>query len=353
MPDQNQSGAGRAQSPRLAIVGAGTLKGKELKEALEERNWAPGEIRLMDDDESLGQLDAIGDEPTFIQPVTPDLLEAADIVFFASDAGFVKQHWKQAKDAGCSVVDLSYALEEVTGVPVRSPWLDHELRPGEAAVDLKTSAVIAAHPVAVMLGLLLTRAGKAARVLNVAATIYEPASEEGKKGMDELHQQTLNLLSFQPLPKEIFDAQVAFNLSSQHGPEAKSSLEATAWRVARHLREITRGRVTTPALQMVQAATFHGYAVSIMLEVDTAGMAEVVAAALKGEHVIVTGDDEERPSNVSAAGQAEFMVSVRADANRENIVWLWVAADNLKISAMHAVECAQGLMAARPTGKIQ
>ena len=30
--------------------------------------------------------------------------------------------------------------------------------------------------------------------------------------MDELHQQTVNLLSFQPLPKDVFDTQVAFNL---------------------------------------------------------------------------------------------------------------------------------------------
>ena len=35
--------------------------------------------------------------------------------------------------------------------------------------------------------------------------------------MDELHQQTVNLLSFQPLPKDVFDAQVAFNLVARYG----------------------------------------------------------------------------------------------------------------------------------------
>lgn len=353
MSESSKIGNSGAPFPRLAIVGAGTLKGKELKDALEERNWAPGEVRLLDDDESLGLLDSVGDEPTFIQPVTAENLENVDLVFFASEPSFVKHHWKIAKDAGCAIVDLSYALEEEKGVPIRSPWMDHELRPGEAAVDLKTTAVIAAHPMAVVLGLLMSRANKAARVLSAAATVYEPASEEGKKGMDELHQQTLNLLSFQPLPKEVFDAQVAFNLSPQHGPEARSPLEAAEWRIARHLREITRGRVPTPALQMVQAATFHGYAVSVMLEMERNGMAAEIAAALKGEHVNVSAADEEAPSNVSAAGQADVQVAVRADSNRENVVWLWAAADNLKMTALHAVECAQGLLAARPTGKIQ
>ena len=42
--------------------------------------------------------------------------------------------------------------------------------------------------------------------------MFEPASEHGQRGMDELHQQTVNLLSFQPLPKDVFDAQVAFNM---------------------------------------------------------------------------------------------------------------------------------------------
>ena len=44
---------------RVAIVGGATLKGKELKDVLEERNFPAQEIKLLDDDESLGQLERV------------------------------------------------------------------------------------------------------------------------------------------------------------------------------------------------------------------------------------------------------------------------------------------------------
>ena len=54
---------------RVAIVGAGSLKGKEVAEMLNERNFPAVDVKLLDDDESLGQLEAMGDEVTFIQSV--------------------------------------------------------------------------------------------------------------------------------------------------------------------------------------------------------------------------------------------------------------------------------------------
>ncbi len=65
--------------------------------------------------------------------------------------------------------------------------------------------------------MLALRAEKAAKVQRMIATVYEPASENGQKGMDELHEQTVNLLSFQDLPKNVYDIQVAFNMVARLG----------------------------------------------------------------------------------------------------------------------------------------
>ena len=59
---------------RVAIVGAASLKGKELKDVLEERNFPAMEIKLLDDDESLGQLERVQDEVAMVQPVGRDQL---------------------------------------------------------------------------------------------------------------------------------------------------------------------------------------------------------------------------------------------------------------------------------------
>ncbi len=52
---------------KIAIVGASTLLGKELKDALAESSLAAADFALFDEDEGLGQLDQLGDEVTFVK----------------------------------------------------------------------------------------------------------------------------------------------------------------------------------------------------------------------------------------------------------------------------------------------
>ena len=106
---------------RVAIVGASTLKGKELKEVLESRNFPAAEIKLLDD-EAEGQLDSIGDEATFVQNVRPEHFQEADVAFFATDPASTLKYWPDAIRAGCTAVDLSYAMEEKA--PVRAPLIE-------------------------------------------------------------------------------------------------------------------------------------------------------------------------------------------------------------------------------------
>ncbi len=178
---------------RVAIVGASTLKGKELKEVLESRNFPAAEIKLLDD-EAEGQLDSVGDEATFVQNVRPEHFQEADVAFFATDPSSTLKHWPDAVRAGCTVVDMSYAMEDK--VPVRAPWVERELSP-TGPQDLQASAAAAAHPASVTLALLLARARRGHAVHRATTVVFEPASERGKAGMDELHQQTVSLLSFQ------------------------------------------------------------------------------------------------------------------------------------------------------------
>src|SRR5438477_11250121 len=103
---------------RVAIVGAGTLKGKELKDALDERKFPAIDVKLLDDDESLGQLEAVGEEPTFIQSVRPEHFEHMDFAFFACEPDFTRRTWRLAREAGAVVVDTSYALEDEAGAAI-------------------------------------------------------------------------------------------------------------------------------------------------------------------------------------------------------------------------------------------
>jgi aspartate-semialdehyde dehydrogenase len=343
----------RGHPYRIAVVGAATLKGKEVVEMLDERHFPAMDVRLLDDDESIGQLEATGDEINFIQSVRTEQFFHTDFTFFAADAECTRQNWTRARDAGSAIVDLSGALEEEPGATVRSLWIERER--GQAwKPDLQPGPCIVPHPSAVTLALLLLRASKAAAIRSAVATVFEPASEQGQKGMDELHQQTVNLLSFQPLPKDLFDAQVAFNMLARYGQSSKLSLDTLDARLRRQYQKIAGAQAPQPAIMVLQPPVFHGHSIAVFLEMAHAIDREQLAQALAGDHVTIAGsEDESQPSNVNAAGQPNILVSLKEDASRPNGVWLWAAADNLRIAAITAVECAESMIATRPLGKIQ
>ncbi|HVO79567.1 MAG TPA: Asd/ArgC dimerization domain-containing protein [Terriglobales bacterium] len=337
---------------RVAIVGAGTLKGKDVAEVLSDRNFPSLDVKLLDDDESLGQLESVGDEISFIQSVRTEQFEHVDFTFFASDQECTRKNWKAAQKAGSAIVDLSFALEDEPHALVRSPWIERQL--GQALPrELQPGPSVIAHPAAVVLALLLLRAQKAGTVRQVVASVFEPASEHGQKGMDELHQQTVNLLSFQQLPKAVFDAQVAFNMVNRLGDQSSPALASVEQRIVKHYRRIAGQDAPLPSLLLVQAPIFHGHTFAIHMEMAEPADIEGLSQALAGEHLRITHMADDAPSNVNAAGQADILVSIVPDASRANGVWLWAAVDNLRVAACTAVECAETMAATRPRGKIQ
>ncbi|ABF41359.1 aspartate semialdehyde dehydrogenase [Candidatus Koribacter versatilis Ellin345] len=335
---------------RVAIVGAATLKGREIKEVLSERNFPAQDVRLLDDEESLGQLEQVGDEATFIQSLVPEHLANVDFAFFASDPEFTQKTWKQSKQSGSEIIDLSYALENEPGVQLRSPWIEHEL--GTAELSLTTHPVVVAHPAAVVLALLLVRAKKAGAIRNAIATVFEPASERGKRGMDELHEQTINLLSFQQLPMTIFGTQVAFNMVDRFGAGSVHSLAESEQRILRHFKAIVGNAAPVPSLMLLQTPTFHGHGFSLYIELADGATLDQLREALSGEHVTLATETE-APNNVSAAGQEQVLVNVRRDPLKESGFWIWATSDNLRVSSTSAVECAELMAASRPRGQVQ
>jgi aspartate-semialdehyde dehydrogenase len=344
---------------RIAIVGAASLLGKELSEALAESSLASSDVVLLDSEEAAGRITTAADEVSFIQKLDAESFAGIDFVFFAGDSEDTKNYWKTARQAGASIVDMTYALEGETGVVVRAPWA----RPAEGAIesrvqdiDLTTPAVVSAHPATLMLLLVGSRLDTKYPVRQVSAVVFEPASEHGQAAMDELHQQTVSLLSFQSLPREQYDGQVAFNLLTALGDAAKVKLADTRARIAEHYGTLSAGVAPELALQLIQAPVFHGYTASVLVELQEAATVEQMELAAYGDHVDLVGGESDPPSNLSAAGQSEILMRISSAATGDgesSRFWVWMAADNLKLRALNAIACANELRRLRPRGTVQ
>ena len=331
----------REDNYRILLVGASSLLGREIAEELNAGPLSSGTIVLLDSDAEPGKLEDIGGEAAVLQAIEPASFDGADAVIFASaaDAG---RYWEDAVRFGAAAID---ATGTVQNLPVLSPRLGRT-----APLSLDNTGVSAAHPAATMLAAILTPLQKAGLLQDAYATVLQPASENGSAALDELHQQTVNLLSFQSVPSEQHDVQVAFNLLARLGEDAKFDIAATARLVERQLAELLGG-TRGPALQWVQAPAFHGYAISLFAKTGEPVGRDDLEEMLHSDLLQIVEPDDAPASNIAVAGQDKVLVEATTDAG--TVLRFWMVADNLKLLAQTAVACAAELLRMRPTGVVQ
>ena len=324
---------------RVAIIGAASLKGKELKEVLEERLFPVKKLALLDDNEALGQLSEFEGEPTFVQEVDAETFTDNDLVFFAStSAEFTRSLWQKASAGSAALIDLSHALLDIPEAVVRVPFLEKSA-PAPAS---SKRWYVAPHAAAIVLLALGERLSAALPLRQMVANIFEPVSERGAAGMEELQEQTVRLLSFQEYPRTVFDAQVAFNLLVRTGAASRARLEEIEDIIHRQIQRWSSSFRERVALRVIQAPVFHGHSLSVLVEFEKGCEVADLERVLKGERLAVAGRDAPPAAAVEVAGQEEILVGpIARDSGRANTFWVWAAADNLRLISRTAVDIAE------------
>jgi len=317
----------------VALVGADSLIGREVRDLL---STSALDLRLIGSaDQEAGMLTEVGGEPVVVGRFDADLAASAAAVILAGgeDSSRAALQSTQAR-----FIDLTYAGEGDPRACLRAPGLEPETMPFPSS-----SVHVIAHPAAMALALILGRLHRLSPLARSVANVFEPASERGSAGLRELEQQSLKLLSFQKLPKAVFDAQAGFNLLSRYGAEAPVALERIESRMERHLAALLAlsGGAPMPSLRLIQAPVFHGYSCSLWVEFGSNPGAEAIEQALSAEPVEVRSGDEEPPSIAGIAGQALISVgAISSDRHVASACWLWLVADNLRLSAEAALAVA-------------
>lgn len=329
----------------LALVGASTLKGKEVKSLLEERGFPVGRLALLDVEEAQGQLTEFDDEPVIIQPVGRDSFEQMAFAVFASSPSFTAEHWQMAEECGCQIIDLSYSLETHPRARLRAPLIESLLDdprnplPGQSPDD---RLAVSAHPAAMALAGVLGCLSRHFPVIRSVAMVLESVSERGKAGVEELSRQTANLLAFQEIPKDVFDSQVAFNVLSSYGGQSHPTLREAQTRIGRHVRELLQGRAIQPAVRLLQAPIFYGHAFCCYVDLAERVPTEAVEDVLNQKPFQVSRDPEDQPNVVAVAGSNDISLgAVERDPASESGYWVWGAMDNVRLAALNAVEIVE------------
>ncbi len=313
-----------------------------MAEVLEERSFPSTDIRLLDDAVAEGVLTEAGGEPIIIQGTNEDSFDGVRFAFFTGGAEFTERHWEQALRGGATVIDLSGALRGEAKCVPWIPALRKRLPPPRTA----TGKLFVAPPAPVIIACTLAAAAREAGAERLAIVFFQPVSERGQAGIEELESQTVSLLSLKPIAKELYGEQVAFNFLSGYGAAGQETLAGVRAQICAGVEEYLDGRVPAPAIQLLQAPVFHGYAFTAFVDFPGAPKLEALQAALESLGVRVAVDDSDSPSNVSVAGESQILLArMEAAPGTRTSCWLWGAADNLRLGAANAVSIAETLLA--------
>src|SRR5262249_13201555 len=170
---------------------------------------------------------------------------------------------------------------------------------------------------------------------------FQPVSEAGRAGIEELEGQTSQLLSFQSIGKSVFDTQVAFTLLDRYGSASSQKLRIVRERLRAATRALLAGTISPPALQIIHAPVFYGTTFAAWAEIDSSKGAQEILKVCKHSGFAIT-DESEGPSNVTAAGESLIqLASPEADPSAVGTWWFWGAADNVRLPAANAVKLAE------------
>lgn len=321
----------------IALVGGETLLGREIRDVLGATELGPLLRLVASSEDDSGTLTELGGSAAFLAKLEPGAIEDADALLLAGSV----ESSRQALDTNSEglIIDLTYATEDDPHARIRAP----QVEPAGYQPD-HSGPQIVAHPAATAIAMVLCRLNANFPIARALVHIFEPASEFGTPGIEELQQQAVNLLNFQPLPKAVFDTQLAYAMLAQLGAEAKVPLADLEDRIERHLAtllERTEG-CPMPSLRLIQAPVFHGFTFSFWIEFEEAPAASDIEDMLSQDNFDVRGADLEAPDNVGIAGQSGIAVgAIAPDRNDANAYWLWAAVDNLRLAAESAAMIAK------------
>jgi aspartate-semialdehyde dehydrogenase len=331
--------AAAERGAHVALFDATTLLGKGVKERLVDRRFPVASVHLYtssaDPDANLSEY---AGEAMLVNRPDIDALGPLDIAFYCGTRpeGALYIDWPDRR--GFVAIDLTTASRGADRVPVVNATVNPDALPQGAGL------VSTPHPIALVLSTVLAAVKRGCGVREASAVVMQPASESGEEGIGELYQQTLGLLNFGDMPRDVFGRQVAFNLvpADLYGGSGPPG-GGTAADIERDILQVTGGGLDL-SVAVVLAPVFHCHATMMRIVLPQGKGRDDLRAALGKTEEIRLEPRDGRATPVECAGEPGILVTGIRPAGTAGAFWLWIVSDNLQSgSALNAVRIAEAL----------
>ncbi len=329
----------------VAVVGATGAVGNEMIATLEQRNFPVGKIRLFASERSEGKTLEFRGKKIPVESLNENSFKGIDIALFSAGAERSRIWAPVAAGSGCVVIDNSSQWRMDPEVPLVVP----EVNPH----DLGWHKGIIANPncSTIQMVVALKPIHDAAKIKRVVVTTFQAVSGTGKKAMDELMQQTADLLNFRGVQCNVYPHQIAFNVLPQIDKFLENGYTKEEMKMVNETRKIMGDNSIRLTATTVRVPVFRGHSEAINIETEkklTANDVRVLLAKAPGVIVFDAPEKSIYPLPIHCDGKDEVFVGrIREDESIENGINIWIAADKLrKGAALNAVQIAEVLIQA-------
>jgi aspartate-semialdehyde dehydrogenase len=327
----------------VVVVGIGAV-GTEMVRLLKKRNFPCRSLTILARSD---RTEIIDGEAYTVKASTPDAFEGMDFAFFAGTEGSKGASqtlgWEAVK-RGCVVIDNGDDFRMDPRVPLVIPEINPDALKGHQGLiaNPNCSTIIALMPLAAL--------HRAARIRRITASTYQAVSGTGSAAVKELESQVKAWAAGQPLPREVYPHQIAFNVIPSVGSFKDDSGETTEEiKMRKETHKILGDSSIRIGNTCVRVPVINGHSIAINVEFERPLSPEQARELLRQEPGVKVVDDPKSavyPMPLQASGDYDVLVGrIRKDQSVDNGLVLWCAGDNIwKGAAQNAIQIAEALI---------
>jgi len=310
---------------------------------LERRKFPVGKLTLLASARSVGKPMSFRGESIPVQELTKNSFGGVDIALFSAGGGISREFAPAAVQAGAVVVDNSSAYRMDPTVPLVIPEIN--------AADVREHHGIIANPnctTAVTL-MALYPLHRAFGVRRIFASSYQAVSGTGAKAIEELRRQVQQVVQNEPVTREVYPHQIAFNVLPQVDSFLPSGYTKEEMKMENEGRKIMHHPSFRASVTCVRVPVYRAHSVAISAEFDRPVTVEAARAVLSGApglDIVDMPEKSEYPLPLYVAEKDNCQVGrLRMDCALDNGLCFWVVGDQLlKGAALNAVQIAEELL---------
>lgn len=314
MGRRSAEGAGTA---RIAVVGATTTAGASLREALARRRTPGSRVDLYGTQPGEALVGEYAGEARLIQEPELSELRRHDVAFVCEPIAATETLREEDFPETLLIDMISSGPAEA-----RTQLVHMEVNPPRAT-DSAGGVLAVPHELTALLIDLLHPLEREFGLAEVLAWITRPAADFGDMGVEELRTQTVHLLNFGEIPREVFGRQLAFNVIPQSciGPD-----RALENRLTVEVGELLGWGERRIAVSLAAVPVFYGHGIQLRVRcsepTSLPSMSSALAELRRGTHG-KNGDGPRTPLDVSAQ-RTTAVVDISEDGLGG--FWIWAVA---------------------------